>query len=96
MEPGKCYRVYLRFSSRKGYDDEWMVRGCEEIPDEVPPRIPTKDEHILSLACLREAGENLRSQSAEPFSETDQLTYTTALFQGMMKMLAAHCGNGEK
>ena len=99
MEPGKCYRVDLRFSSRKGYDDEWMVRGCEEIPDEVPPRVPTKDEYILAEACLKEAGESLRCDltiNGGCYFPKAHLESTTALFEGMMKMLAANCGNGEK
>ena len=98
-EEGRCYQVGLRLSRRKDFDDEWMVRECEQIPDEVPPRVPTKNEHILALSCMKEAGENLRCQHSadgSPFSEKDQLTYTTALFQGMMKMLAANCGTEKR
>ena len=97
-EEGRCYAVGLRLSRRKDFDDEWMVRECEQIPDEVPPRIPTKNEHILALACLREAGDSLRCQFSEgsPFGEKDKLVYTEALFEGMMKMLAAKCGTEKR
>lgn len=99
MERGRCYRIGLRHSQRAGYDPEWMIREAEQIPDEVPPRIPTKDEFILAETCLKEAGESLRCQyspEGRPFSESDHLAYATALFQGTMKMLSANCGKENK
>ena len=101
MEPGKCYRVGLRFSSRKGYDDEYMVRECEEIPDEAPPRVLTKDEHILLTVCLKEAGEALRCDQTinggPYYSAKAQIEMANELFRGMLDTVeSALLGKGEK
>lgn len=99
MEPGRCYKVGLRHSSRVGYPDEWMIREAEEIPPEKPPRVPTKAEEILAQVCLKEAGECLRCDqtiNGGHYTTEAHLANTEALFRGTMKFLAAYCGEEEK
>lgn len=94
MEPGKCYKIGLRHSSRAGYAPEWMIREAEEIPPEKPPRIPTKDEGILWQVCLKEAGESLRNEQTIHGGNYDtrvHLEHTEELFRGTMTRLAAYC-----
>src|SRR3990167_7162523 len=85
MEPGKCYKVGLRHSSRVGHDPEWMIREAEEIPPEVLPRIPNKEEHILVQVCLKEAGESIRCDltiNGGVYSTKAHLETTDKLFRG--------------
>lgn len=95
MEARKCYQIGLRHSSRTGYADEWMIRDATEIPSEVPPRVPNREDYILAETCLKEAGESLRNDhtlNGGTYSTKEHLEYAKELFRGTMKILAAHCG----
>ena len=103
MMEGKCYRVGLRISSRKGYDDEWMVRECEEMPEPLSvPRQPlqAKDVFILAEVVLNNVREcqvaKINTSSEYEWSPEGLLADAGIVFRGMMQEVCAALGGEEK